>query len=230
VDSGRMSVRAASFAAMSARWTAALGFVAKKLNGDGIEWMLLGSAATALRGVAIVPGDIDIAVLTADDVIRAARVLPTPEVLGAVRSGGFVPADWISTVAEPVLQFGDAGERWTFGRWYVEGVKVELAHIDAPAVAALMIEARSPLVWQERETLSCHGQAIPTVPIEVQLATMVSRQQDARIEATVAAIDPTRFDVSLLRRAISDKQSEVPGMTVPGSLRGLLADAEAVTD
>lgn len=198
-----------------------MGLVAERLNGGGIEWMLLGSAATALRGVAIVPGDIDIAILTADDVIRAATVLPTPDVAGAVESGGFVPADWVSTVAEPVRQFGDDGVRWTFGRWYVEGVKVELAHIDAPAVAGLMVETRAPLVWQERQTLRCHGQAIPTVPIEVQLATMVARQQDARIDATIAGIDLALLDVPLLRRAIRDKQSEVPGMAVPESVQGL---------
>ncbi|MEV6417145.1 hypothetical protein [Kribbella sp. NPDC051718] len=206
---------------MGASWSTALASVAEKLNAGRIEWMLLGSAATALRGVAIVPGDIDIAILTADDVIRAAGVLPTPDVVGAVESGGFVPADWISTVAEPVRRFGDAGARWTFGRWYVEGVKVELAHIDAPAAAALMVETRAPLVWQERETLSCHGQAIPTVPIEVQLATMVARQQDARIDATLAGIDTGLLKVPLLRRAIRDKRSEVPGMVVPESVQGL---------
>ena len=112
---------------------------------------VLGSAATALRGAAIVPGDIDIAILAADDVTRAAAVLPTPDAPERVESDELVPADWISTVAEPTLHFGHAGERWTFGRWFIDGVKVELAHIDAPAVVGLMIETRAPLVWHERE-------------------------------------------------------------------------------
>ena len=193
--------------------------VAAKLNGGGVEWMLLGSAATALRGVAVVPGDIDIAVLAADDIVRAAAVLPTADV-AAVESEEFVPADWISTVAVPMRQFGDGGERWAFGRWFVDGVKVELAHIDAPDVAGLMIETRAPLVWYERETLECLGQQIPTVPIEVQLATMIARGQDDRIAATIATVE---LNVSLLRRAISDKQVEVPGLTVPESVRRLLA-------
>jgi hypothetical protein len=211
-----------------------LATVAEQLNGNRIEWMLLGSAATALRGAAIVPGDIDIALFAADDVTRAAAVLPTPDAPDApdapelVESG--VPAGWISTAAEPTLHFGHAGERWTFGRWFIDGVKVELAHIDAPTVAALMIETRAPLVWHERETLNCRGQSIPTVPIEVQLATMTARQQDARIDATIAAIDTSLLNVPLLRRAISDKQSEVPAMTVPESLQRLLADAQTATD
>lgn len=207
---------------MSAPWTAALATVAEQLNGSRIEWMLLGSAATALRGAAIVPGDIDIAIHAADDVTRAATVLPTPDAPERVESDELVPADWISTAAEPTLHFGHAGERWTFGRWFIDGVKVELAHIDVPAVVGLMIETRAPLVWHERETLNCHGQPVPTVPVEVQLATMIARQQDARIDATIAAIDTTLINVPLLRRAISDKQSEVPTMTVPASLQRLL--------
>ena len=200
-----------------------LATVAEQLNGNCIEWMLLGSAATALHGVAIVPGDIDIAVLAADDVARAATVLPTPVECDE-------QSDWISTAAEPTLQFDHASERWTFGRWMIDGVKVELAHIDAPAVAALMIETRAPLVWRERQTLDCHGQPVPTVPIEVQLATMIARHQDTRIDATTAAIDTSRFNMRLLRRAISDKQSEVPALTIPQSLQRLLAAADTATD
>jgi hypothetical protein len=225
-----MSVAVANFTDMSALWTTTLATVAEQLNGNRIEWMLLGSAATALRGVAIVPDDIDIALLTADGVTRAAAVLPTPDAPEPVESDEFVPADWISTAAEPTRHFGHAGERWTFGRWYIDGVKVELAHIDAPTVAALMIETRAPLVWHERETLNCQGQSIPAVPIEVQLATMIARQQHARIDATMAAIDTTLLNIPLLRRAISDKQSELPTMTVPESLQHFLADAQTKTD
>jgi len=194
-------------------WTTTLATVAERLNNAHIDWMLLGSAAAALRGVAIVPGDIDIAVLAADDIIRAATVLPTP-------SEPPDPNLWFSTLAQPALQWGDADERWHFGRWMINDVKVELAYIDAPHVAELMVETRSPLVWQERQTLTCCGQPIPTVPIEVQLATMMARRQDARIDATIAR---TPIDQRLLRRAIADKQSEIPGLAVPERLRQLLA-------
>jgi hypothetical protein len=193
-------------------WTTTLATVAERLNDAHIDWMLLGSAATALRGVAIVPSDIDIAVLAADDITRAATVLPTPA----------EPPDpnlWFSTLAQPALEWGDTNERWHFGRWMINDVKVELAHIDAPAVAELMVETRSPLVWRERQTLTCGGQPIPTVSIEVQLATMMARRQDARIDAT---LDRTPVNLQLLRRAIADKQSEIPDLPVPEQLRRLL--------
>jgi hypothetical protein len=196
-------------------WTTTLATVAQHLNNARIDWMLLGSAATALRGVAIVPGDIDIAVRTPDDIAHAAAVLPTP-------SESTDSNLWFSTLTQPALQWGDADERWHFGRWMINDVKVELAHIGAPAVAELMVETRGPLVWHERQTLTCDGHPVPTVPTEVQLATMMARQQDARIAATIAALDRTSLDVQLLRRAIADKQSEIPDVGVPEQLQQLL--------
>jgi hypothetical protein len=200
---------------MSAPWRTTLSTVAEQLNAAHIQWMLLGSAATALRGVAIVPGDIDIAILTADDVTRAATVLPTPTARAE-------PSDWFSTTAEPTRQWGDANERWTFGLWTIAGIKVELAHIDAPAVANLMVETRSPLAWHERQTLTCHGHPIPTVPLEVQLATMMSRHQTTRLNAALATLDSKSLNAQLLRQAITDKQSELPDLTIPESLQRLL--------
>ncbi|MFG1909775.1 hypothetical protein [Kribbella sp. NPDC048928] len=203
---------------MTAPWTTVLARVAEQLNAHGVDWMLLGSAATALRGAAVVPGDIDIAGRTEDDIVRAAAILPTPQ--SAPADG---PADWISTAAAPVLHFGGAEERWTFGRWMIDGVKVELAHIDAPAVDGLMLETRSPLVWAHRQNLDCHGQPIPVVPLEVQLVTMIARHQDARLAATLAAVDPAALDLPLLRRAIADKQSEDPTLALPEPIRTLAA-------
>lgn len=208
---------------MDGDWTKTLAAVAEQLSRrDGLEWMLVGSAATALRVGAITPMDIDIVVLYPDDVSRAATVLPTP--LSVEPGKADEPPAWVSTVAEPTLHFGDARERWSFGVWFIEGVKVELAHIDAPAVAELMIETRSSAVWRERDTLTCQGERVPTVPIETQLATMAAREQHVRLEAVLAAIESSRLDLNLplLRRAFADRQSESPNMVVPEQLRALL--------
>ena len=127
-------------------------------------------------------------------------------------------------MAEPTLHFGDERERWSFGVWFIHGVKVELAHIDSPPVADLMIETRSSAVWSERDTLTCQGAPVPTVPLETQLATMVARRQTARLDVVVASIKNGKSDLNLplLRRAFADRQSESPGMVVPEPLQVLL--------
>lgn len=208
---------------MGGSWTTTLAAVAEHLNRrDGLEWMLVGSAATALRVGGITPMDIDIAVRRPEDVSRAATVLSTPQSLEPGHADE--PPPWISTVAEPTLHFGDERERWSFGVWFIQGVKVELAHIDAPPVAELMIETRSSAVWSERDTLTCQGEPVPTVPLETQLATMAARRQTARLDAVLAAIENgnSNLNLPLLRRAFADRQSESPGMVVPEPVGVLL--------
>lgn len=118
----RLSVPVASLHRVDTVWMTALAAVAQALNEDHLDWMLLGSAATALRGAEIEPGDVDIATNSAVDVTRAATLLPTPD----SRDTSDCASDWISTTTEPTLALGDADERWTFGRWIIHGVKVSM--------------------------------------------------------------------------------------------------------
>lgn len=204
---------------MPAHWIIALGNVAEHLNRSRIDWMLLGSAATALRGAAIDPGDIDIAVGSPEEVALAANFLPTPDVQ---RPQAGVAPSWMSTVSTPTLHFHRPDEQWTFGLWIIDGFKVELAHIDSPGTAALCLETRSLVTWGQRETLHCNGQAIPTVPIEPQLVTMMARQQSDRLEATLAAIDLSSLNLPRLIQAIEDKRTEAPDLSIPEPVQRLL--------
>lgn len=180
--------------------------------------MLVGSAATALRGVAIEPKDLDIAVSSARDVALAAELMPSPRLETSRDS----PAEWFSTASAPTLSFGNPAERWTFGRCLVNDFRVEIAYIDSPGSAALYLETRSPLSWNDREVLLCRGQGVPTVPIEPQLATMIARRQADRIEATLAVIDLESVDRSRLLRALEDKRREVPDLLIPAEIQELL--------
>ena len=207
---------------MAAHWINVLDIVAEQLNRSGIEWMLVGSAATALRGAAITPGDIDITVGSPAEVALAATFLPTPEVHAPQGDAG---PSWMSTVASPTLQFDRPGERWTFGLWVIDGFKVELAHIDSPGTAALWLETRSLRTWELRETLHCNGHPIPTVPIEPQLVTMMSRRQGDRLRATLAAIDLGSLNLPRLLQSIEDKRTEDPDLSVPEPVQLLLDGA-----
>ncbi len=205
---------------MSRGWSDALVELAARLEHAGVEWMLVGSAATAVRGAAIEPGDIDVAVATPAGVRTAAEVLPCR----ADSSPTADPATWYISLAEPTLMFVDpADARWTFGRWMLAGVKVELAHIDARPPADLLIETSGTAVWKVRSALDWKGASIPVVPLEAQLATMIVRDQMDRLQATFSAVDPASVDVAMLRRALADRETAgaVP-LRVPDAIHRLL--------
>jgi hypothetical protein len=197
-------------------WSEALQELAVRLERTDVEWMLVGSAATALRGAAIQPGDIDVAVSTAGGVRAAAEVLPE-------LSTASDPL-WFSSPTEPVMTFvGDADSRWTFGRWMLAGVKVELAHIDGGAPAELLRETSGTAVWKERALVDWNGTTIPVVPLETQVATMIFRDQADRLRATLSAVDPASIDVAMLRRALADRETGGPALQIPEMVQRLLS-------
>ncbi|TCC57978.1 hypothetical protein E0H73_26870 [Kribbella pittospori] len=208
---------------MDGGWSDALRGLAVRLAGTDVEWMLVGSAATALHGAAIEPGDLDVAVSTAVGVRTAATVLPS-------RTDRSSPTDpiWFSSLAEPTLSFVDpAGGRWTFGRWTLARFRVELAHIDSPAPTDLLVETPAAAVWDERLVIDWKGTQIPVVPVEVQLATMIFRDQPDRLQATLAAVDPASLDADLLRRALAGRETGGTPLKVPDVLRERLANSGA---
>jgi hypothetical protein len=211
-------VEAGRIAGMSAGWSDALRELAARLERTDVEWMLVGSAATALRAAAIEPGDLDVAVATSAGVRAAANVLPCQADQSAATDGL-----WFSSLAEPILSFVAHDARWMFGRWMLAGVKVELAHIDGGAPADLLRETSGTAVWQERTLFNWNGTCIPVVPLEVQLATMIFRDQDDRLQTTLSALDPASLDLAMLRRALADRQSGGPSLRIPETIRSLLA-------
>ena len=93
---------------IDADWTTTLATVATQLNRGGLDWMLVGSAASALRVGANSDGHRHRR-HQARRRSRAATVLPTPLSVEPCKAGE--PLAWLSTVAEPTLHFGDAHER-----------------------------------------------------------------------------------------------------------------------
>jgi hypothetical protein len=201
---------------MGAGWQDALRELALRLGRTDVEWMLIGSAATALHGVELEPGDLDVAVATPAGVRAAAHVLPCRR----QRSPTTAPGLWFSSREEPILTFGDpAGTRWTFGRWMLGDTKVELAHLAGQAPPEKLIETSGTAVWNARTSLEWNGVRIPVVPLEVQLATMIVRDQADRLRATLEAIDDASLNVAMLRRALADRA--VP--SIPEAIHDLTA-------
>lgn len=107
-----------------------------------------------------------------------------------------------------MLVFGDQ-DRWTFGRWLVCDIQVELAHIDRPGVGPLLLETAGDAVWSSERVLSWRGIEIPIVPLEVQIATMLTRGQDDRLAAVQEAVNAgLEADGALLADALAARQTE----------------------
>lgn len=171
--------------------------------GSHLRWMLIGSAATAVHGVAITPGDVDILIHpdTPDTLMRS----ELDELDGFAASS--VPSGELATFASihdhPLLGTSDGS--WLFGRWTIHGCQVEVARIREPVEAGLLFETLGRAVWEFREVLDWHGQPIPVVPLEVQLAAIVSRGLDQRARAARARLAEIGCREDLLHRAFADR-------------------------
>lgn len=160
--------------------------------------MLVGSAATALRGVELDPGDLDVLVRRSQDVARVAALMPAR----SHDDGELDPGKFVSSKTRPTITF-DSGS-WVFGRWLLADVTVEVASISVPESERYqLIETLGDPVWLEREQIDVEGAQIPIVPLELQIATMVSRGQSARLDRVVDASDALQLDAELLSRALS---------------------------
>lgn len=148
-------------------WRDALRMLCARTADSGVRWWLVGSAALAVRGVEVRPGDVDVVCSAAD----------------AHRLGDLLADDLIEPVAAPVNEAGDwIGEWW--GRAFV-GARVEWVGgvypaMDQPQVTdfgAVALARSEPVAWEDWRVW------VP--PVAMQRAVSVRRGLRTR----VAAID-----------------------------------------
>jgi hypothetical protein len=81
----------------SQQWSAALESVAKVLDSMGFEWLLIGSAALAVRGVPLQPRDIDLCLLGTKEQAIALCEAMRPHLICPMRDlGDLLGARWFS--------------------------------------------------------------------------------------------------------------------------------------
>jgi hypothetical protein len=199
----------------AAPWVRALHEFTRLVESLDVEWMLVGSAATASRGVDLVPADLDVLVPAPQDVEAIASVMPGL----ADDDGDADPGTFLSSKARPVLVFADGA--WSLGRWCMDHVRVEVVSIRAarPDRGRLLETAGGP-VWLRREPVSVFGVWVPTVPLEVQIATMVARGQQGRL-ARVMDGGTGRLRPELLREALHGRGLDEVAL-LPSPLQRLL--------
>lgn len=137
---------------------------------------------------------------------------------------GFGSRVWHSSVTQPVLTFTDIIQtHWTFGRWTVEETEVELAHLAPAEPNHKLIETGDP-VWAAKVSVKWRETVLPIVPIELQIGTMIARDQQDRLAAALVAVDLGQLDRGLLQRTITDRDLDITDPRIPSLLGPLLGD------
>ncbi len=148
-------------------WVDALNALCETIDGQDVAWWLTGSAALAVRGMAIVPGDIDL-VVGAESADRFEALLRNL-IVEPPRPG------WISD---------------TFTRAFHHTCIEWIAGIDNRADAH-MIGDVGPTAASRLETVVWQGHAVRVPPLDLQLAVNEARGLTDRVAWIRAALGAT---------------------------------------
>lgn len=144
-----------------------------------VRWMLVGSAATAIRRVPVQPHDVDILLHPESTDADLAAVSVGLATFASPSTGHPSLADFTSSIDIPWAEAGD----WTFGRWLVGGEWLEVARIRSQVSSLRVVETIGHAVWTTTEMVRWREMNVPVVPLEVQLATNRSRGLSDRANA-----------------------------------------------
>lgn len=186
-----------------------LGLSHSLFAGDRPRCAVVGSAAAALQGCPVSPRDIDILAIQPEEVYVFSELMTDHTPPRCEHPPGH--ADWLSSAKLPVSSGPDEyGFVWHFGRWLVEDVKVEIAHIVAPegfstSTDGAGIWEAGPEIWPNLRQVSFAGHQVAVVPLEIQLETSLQRGLEERAAAIKAVLRRDGADIGLVDQALSSK-------------------------
>jgi hypothetical protein len=146
-------------------WQAALREVLSRLDGSGMTWWLYGSAALAIRGIAVEPGDIDI---NLSDCMVMGRIFDDLLVTPVERMHG-----WVAR----------CGGR-AFAHATIEWISEPLVELDDPTAP----HEQGPFIESELETVAWYGRMVRVPPLTAQLRVCDLRGLTERVGLIRGAI------------------------------------------
>ena len=183
------------------------------LERDRVRWAVIGSVASALQGCQVSPNDIDILTVKPEGVYRFTEWMS----VFAPSECEYPPGDanWRSSKELPVSADPDPyGYAWHFARWYVDGFRVEVAHILAPEGSPTSTDGAGiweagPEIWPHVRDVCFEEYQVPVVALEIQLETNLRRGLEDRVEEILAILQQDGYDRALIQRSLSSEHLEV---------------------
>lgn len=145
-------------------WKTGLHAFAERMDGSGVFWWLYGSAALAVRGIDVAPGDVDLAV---EDAQRTAEAMESLLVLPVTYMPRWL-ADWTA---------------WSFAGAIVEWIQ------GAHPTGSSPPHEQEPAIIDSLEEVSWEGHPILVPPVSSQLAIVEARSLMARAAAIRQHLD-----------------------------------------
>jgi hypothetical protein len=190
------------------RWTdslhQALRLVYEPTTRRPIPWLLAGEAALALQGVDVDPSVIEFRAISPYAVAYFAgfmRLYEVPANAATViyRHGGDVaPSEsWRSNVHQRIVAWSNDVTACWFGRWNVEGFRVEVLHArgsQAGPLSALLPDGVARVRYESMD--------VAAVPVEFLLAESVARNDTQATNRILHAMRSSGYNPDLLERAL----------------------------
>lgn len=178
----------------------------------GVEWMVVGSAAAAVRGVDVIPRDVDILLPSGSPESAKIRLAQALRPWTAAASPGPGLDMMLSTTEHP-WQYSTDGS-WLFGRWTIDGSRLEVAGISGSVGPNVLWETQGDAVCGTRQVVTWQGRALPVVPLEVFLATLLVRNRPDQVTTVIRRLIERGYCIELIERACQDR-----GVVIPALLR-----------
>jgi hypothetical protein len=184
-----------------------LQVIDEPLRREQLRWAVIGSVASTLQGCHFEPGDIDILANAPETVQRIAEVMRPHTPLKPIAPPG--NENWLSSQELPVNVGPDpSGAVWHFARWLIDGVKIEVAHIQAPkgfatAADGAGIWEAGPEIWPHIRFVNFANFSVPVVPLEIQLQTNLGRGRTERCREIQRVLEENAYDRELLKKSLA---------------------------
>ena len=183
-------------------WRMALQHAVVRLADTRIEWLVIGSAASALQGGEIEPRDVDLLFRTREDLMAFVRKMH-----GLTPSSPEAPLsveDWRSSQAQPIKTETFPGAfTWHKAAWDIEGVRLDATAIENNGVPDSL---HGDGVWEGGDhvwSFVTRAQDLPVVALEVQLESCLRRDLDSRARAIAVCLQHSGYAVERLVQVLS---------------------------